>query len=224
MSSTKGPQTHTGTIRPLPAAPDGRLNAPSAARNLEPILEVLRKYMPARGTAVELASGTGQHIASFAAAFPEVQWTPTDVDEERMASIEAWRQAGDYANLDPPLFLNAGDGVWPFGSQTVDATITVNLLHLVPQHVASSLFSGIGRALKPGGRAFIYGPFTRQGQFVSDGDRRFHTSLVNMDPAIGYKDQDWVSAGLLHAGVPVREWFGMPANNLMLVAEKPQTA
>ena len=72
-------KTHAGNIQPTEAAPDGRLNAPSAARNLAPILSVLRRNLPGQGRAVELASGTGQHMAAFAEAFPGIHWTPTDV-------------------------------------------------------------------------------------------------------------------------------------------------
>jgi hypothetical protein len=63
-------KTYTGTQSPLPAAADRRLSSPSAARNIEPILEVMRVTMPARGEAVELASGTGEHCVRFAAEFP----------------------------------------------------------------------------------------------------------------------------------------------------------
>lgn len=211
---------HTGNTRPLSAAPDGRLNAPSAARNLEPILEVLRRHLPARGAAIEFASGTGQHIAAFAAAFPGIHWTPTDAEPDRLASIDAWRAASGRPNLEPPVLLNVGVTAWPFAPESADATLTVNLLHLVSAEVVEALFAGIGRTLKPGGRAFIYGPFIRQGAFVSDGDRAFHTSLTAIDPAIGYKDQDWVTAGAGAAGLRVVEWVKMPANNLMLVAIK----
>src|SRR3954463_10776347 len=43
--------------------------APAVTRNRDPILAVLRRVLPAQGTVVEIASGTGEHAVHFAAAF-----------------------------------------------------------------------------------------------------------------------------------------------------------
>ncbi|MGB8812232.1 MAG: DUF938 domain-containing protein, partial [Paracoccaceae bacterium] len=59
---------------------DGRRHAPSATRNAAPILAVLRAEAPVRGRLLELASGSGQHAAEFAAALPGLDWQPTDVN------------------------------------------------------------------------------------------------------------------------------------------------
>ena len=57
--------------------PDSRITAPAAARNREPILHALRRHFPASGTVLEVASGTGEHAAYFAAAFPGAHhWNP----------------------------------------------------------------------------------------------------------------------------------------------------
>ena len=46
-----------------------RRNAPSAERNIAPISNVLARVLPSNGRALEIASGTGQHIAEFADLF-----------------------------------------------------------------------------------------------------------------------------------------------------------
>jgi tRNA G46 methylase TrmB len=51
---------------------DERLFSPSAERNREPIAAVLRRCLPATGAVLEIASGTGEHVAWFAAQFPGV--------------------------------------------------------------------------------------------------------------------------------------------------------
>jgi tRNA G46 methylase TrmB len=52
--------------------------APSAERNKEPILQVLKQHLPAtpkKGAVVlEVASGTGQHTAHFATHLPAFAW------------------------------------------------------------------------------------------------------------------------------------------------------
>ncbi len=56
----------------MPTDPDARRMAPATERNREPILAVLRRVLPASGTVLEIASGTGQHAVHFAAALPDL--------------------------------------------------------------------------------------------------------------------------------------------------------
>ena len=63
--------------------------SPSAERNKQPILETLQTFLPAQGTALEIASGTGQHVAWFAQHLPQWTWQPSDATEEGFADIEA---------------------------------------------------------------------------------------------------------------------------------------
>ena len=103
----------------------------------------------------------------------------------------------------------------------MDAAVVVNLLHLVSQDVAVKLFAWRGqRSSGPGGQWFLYGPFTRGGEFVSEGDRAFHQQLVSQDPAIGYKDTATVTNWASTHGLTVAACHNMPANNLMFVLKK----
>ena len=202
----------------LPDAPepgaDKRMSAPSALRNMAPILEVLRTHAPARGRALEIAAGTGEHAVAFSRAFPGLDWQPTDLDPDRLASTEAWRQAEGPANLRPPLALNAAKPGWHQTHGPADMILLVNLLHLISDTEAGAVLTGITAALAPGGSAFLYGPFLRDGAAISDGDAAFHASLRAQDPAIGYKDIAWVRDRLAPLPVAITE---MPANNLMVI-------
>jgi len=66
-------------------------HAPAALRNREPIAEVLAQELPASGTVLEIASGTGEHAVFFASRFPALRWQPTDPSAEALASIAAYR-------------------------------------------------------------------------------------------------------------------------------------
>ena len=193
---------------------DGRVSAPSAERNAGPILDVLRRHAPASGTALEIASGTGQHIAAFAAALPGIDWTPTEADPARFASIEAWRAASHCPNLRPPRPLDATSLPWPGDVRGVDLILLVNLLHLISEAEAENILTGAATALAPGGRFLLYGPFRRDGLLTSDGDATFDARLKAQDPAIGYKDDRWVRDRAGAAGLHLRKVTDMPANNL----------
>lgn len=197
-------------------SPDGRRHAPSAARNAAPILAVLRREAPTQGRLLEIASGTGQHAAEFAAALPGIGWQPSDVNPDNLASINAWRMASGAANLRPPVVLDATAPDWADSWRDQDVILLVNLLHLISAAEAEKVFHGIAAALSPKGKALIYGPFLRNGMATSDGDAAFDASLRAQDPNIGYKDLAWVQMQLAELGLGVRV-EPMPANNLMLI-------
>jgi SAM-dependent methyltransferase len=132
----------TGTQSLPPASADQPLSAPAAERNIEPILGVLRLV-------VEIASGTGQHCARFAAEFPGVTWSPTDPSPERLVSISAWAAASGQANIQRPIALDAGEPGWPFEAVSLDGLVAINLLHIAGDHVATQVFASAGQLLKP---------------------------------------------------------------------------
>lgn len=191
---------------------DGRRVAPSAARNAGAILSVLRRVVQPGERVLELASGTGQHAAAFAPALA-ADWQPSDVEPGNFVSITAWARGGTRA----PIRLDACALGWGTGGW--DIVLAVNLLHLVPKEGAEVLLAEAARALSPGGRVCLYGPFLREGRATSEGDAAFDASLRAQDARLGYKDLGWVMARLGAAGLGVQV-VPMPANNLMLVAFK----
>lgn len=196
--------------------PDGRRHAASAARNAGPILQVLRRELPEPGRLLEIASGTGQHAAVFAAAFPGIDWHPSDVNPDNLTSITAWASA---PNQHPPVVLDAARAGWAAGWHPLDAVLLVNLLHLIPGAAVATLLAEACGALGPGGVFLIYGPFLRDGEATSQGDAAFDAGLRAQDPDLGYKDVADVEGQLRGHGMVVAR-LEMPANNLMLVARK----
>jgi len=67
-----------------------KLVAPAAARNKEPIRQVLADVLPSEGLVLELASGSGEHAVYMAQTFPVHTWQPSDRDAAALASIAAW--------------------------------------------------------------------------------------------------------------------------------------
>ena len=212
--------TYTGSSRPEQTPVDGRLYSPSSQRNIGPILDVLREFLPETGIALEIASGTGEHSAAFAKTFPGLYWQPSDVAPNRLRSIDAWHGEHGQANVAPAVSLNVEQEIWPVGSQSIDVAILVNLLHLIPQTAMEAAFRGVADVLKPGGVWCIYGPFSRAGAFISPGDADFHGELVRTDPNIGYKDVENVEHLAERGGFKSLTRRAMPANNIMLVLER----
>ena len=194
---------------------DGRLSAPSAMRNMEPITEALKSFVPTIGRALEIASGTGQHIVHYARAFPGVTWQPTDIAPDRLASINAWVKEEGVDNVRPAINLNAGRPGWGLGR--FEITLVSNLFHLVNNETARNILKGAAEALNPGGHFFVYGPFREAGAFRSEGDARFHAAITREAPDAGYKSVEWMNQAAAMAGLAQAARIEMPANNLALV-------
>ena len=201
--------------------PDGRLSAPSAVRNIAPILEVVTAFVPPSGRALEIASGTGEHIVRYAAEFPRVFWQPTDVDPTRISSIRIRVDQAGFSNLADPVLMDATAPGWADKLPPQDLIILVNLLHLISAPEANALIAEACRALAPGGALLIYGPFLRDNHFASPGDESFHKALRAQDPEIGYKSFQDIQSRQSDGGLVPEPVIEMPANNLILTARKP---
>ncbi|KPA23720.1 hypothetical protein shim_00470 [Shimia sp. SK013] len=199
----------------------GKLFAPSAARNVDAITNLLTEIAPPTGHALEIASGTGQHVVHFAAVLSGLTWQPTEIDATRRASITAHLAEANLPNISTPIPLDATASDWGAHHAGKNLITLSNLLHLVSATEAQTLIAEAAEALVPDGVLMIYGPFKRGETLVSDGDKSFDDSLRAQDPEIGYKSDQMVlnwgkTAGLIPL-VP-RE---MPANNLALIWQKP---
>ena len=74
-----------------------------AERNKQPIFDVLRQVLAAQGNALEIASGTGQHVAWFAAGSPQWSWQPTDAEPSALGPIAARVVQERLSNVLAPL-------------------------------------------------------------------------------------------------------------------------
>ena len=198
----------------------GFLHSPAAERNLADIIDLVCSCLPTSGNALEIASGTGQHITKLAAAVPDLVWQPSDIDETRLNSIASRSLSKQLPNLLPPIRLDVTDKGWSALCSNQDFILLVNLLHLVSESEVKEIISGISQCLVQGGRCVIYGPFMRNGVLTSSGDKAFHQSLIEADRDIGYKDNAWMLGLFQKHKLETVKVLEMPANNLAFVLEK----
>jgi SAM-dependent methyltransferase len=204
------------TMDSLAATPGGALASPAAARNREPILEVLRAHMPARGRVLEIAAGSGEHAVAFAGALPGLEWTPSDPSAEARASIAAWSEAAGLPNLRPPLTLDMLDEAsWPEGP--FNAVVCINMIHISPWAATEGLMTLAGRVLSVGGLLATYGPYLEADTPLAPSNAAFDESLRARNPDWGLRDRDAVAAAAKAEGLALTRRVAMPANNLMLL-------
>ena len=111
-----------------------RRHAPAAARNRQPILDVLRPHLPASGLVLEVASGSGEHVMHFAAALPDLIFQPSDPDSSARASIDDWARESGLANVRPAVALDAQSAAWP-----VEQACAVLCSNMIPSSGRASL-------------------------------------------------------------------------------------
>jgi SAM-dependent methyltransferase len=210
-----------------PVESDGRLDAPAFHRNHEAIRAVLQPFLAGKsGDVVEAGSGTGQHIVDFARHFPEITWWPSDLNEQHLKSIAAWRAHAGLSNIRPPLRIDLSDPAWcaemqdGSGPANLLAVFCANVIHIAPWRVAEGLVAGAGHYLRDGGRLFLYGPFKRGGKHTAISNAVFDTSLREGNPEWGVRDLEALEALAACAGLALIEIAEMPANNLTLVFER----
>jgi SAM-dependent methyltransferase len=192
--------------------------APSAQRNRDPILAVLRETLPAKGLVLEIASGSGEHAMHFAAALPDLSFQPSDPNAEARASIDAWAKEAALPNLLPALALDASTPGWPLAR--ADAVICINMIHISPWAATQGLIAEAARLLPPGGPLYLYGPYRQSGVPLAPSNAAFDESLRGRDPRWGLRELDTVAALAAAAGFGPPEVTAMPANNLSVVFRK----
>ena len=196
-------------------AEGARRSAPAALRNREPIAEVLVDWLPAEGTVLEIASGTGEHATFFAERFPGLDWQPSDLHPEALGSIRAWR-AG-HANVREPLIVDAASDSWPV--DRADAVLSINMVHISPWASALGLIAGAARLLAPGGPLILYGPWLADDVPTAESNLAFDASLRARDPEWGLRRvEDFAAAA--SGTFELVEIRPMPANNLMLLLSR----
>ena len=191
LSKSANLSAFTSTISKMS---ERRVN-PSAERNREPILSVLRSALdlarPLR--CLEIASGSGTHVGHFAEQLPEVQWQPSDCDPANMDSLCAYQQASSHGNIRDPLVIDISKTVELEPGFEPDLLLCINMIHISPwactlglmanagkaeqlKYLQPSLFV-VGQLLREGGKLITYGPYSVNGVLEPESNRQFDQNL-----------------------------------------------
>lgn len=192
-----------------------RRSAPAALRNRQPIAEVLGDWLPESGLVLEIASGSGEHAVYFAEHFPGLEWQPSDVHPDALASVASWRESAGLANLREPLLIDAASGSWPIGRAA--AVLSINMVHISPWASALGLIDGAARILPDGGPLILYGPWLKDDVDTAPSNLAFDADLRARDPEWGLRRVEDFAAAAAGKGFALQETRAMPANNHMLL-------
>lgn len=185
--------------------------------NKQAILEILVRHLKDGDQVLELAGGTGQHAAHFAANLPNLHWQssdiPSNVDNLNLRIIEA-----KLPNLPAAITIDVNHASWDNLKPT--AIFSANSLHIMSADSVENFFRGIGEVLRTDGTLMVYGPFKYAGEFTSESNEGFDRWLKDGDSVSGVRDFEWVNELAAKAKLSLVEDNAMPANNQLLVWKK----
>jgi SAM-dependent methyltransferase len=196
------------------------LSSPAALRNRGPILEVLRRHLPASGAVLDVASGSGEHVAHFAAALPDLVFQPSDPYPRARMTIGARIGQEKLKNVREPLALDASAGDWQLPADiatSLVAILCINMIHIAPWRAALGLLDGAARELPARGLLYLYGPYRRGNRHTAPSNEAFDRDLRARDPEWGVRDLEVVIAEAAARNLALIEVVEMPANNLSVL-------
>jgi SAM-dependent methyltransferase len=193
-------------------------SAPAALRNREPIAQVLREWLPDTGLVLEIASGTGEHAVYFAGQFPKLEWQPSDIHPDALASIEARVAASGASNVRKPIEIDASKPNWPIDRAA--AVLSINMVHISPWGSALGLLIEAARVLPEGAPLILYGPWMTDAIETAPSNVAFDADLKSRDPRWGLRKVEEFAVAAAERGLALEETRAMPANNLMLLLRR----
>jgi cyclopropane fatty-acyl-phospholipid synthase-like methyltransferase len=197
------------------------LFSPACERNKGPILAVLEEWLPARAQVLEIGSGSGQHAAFFCQQIAGLTWQ-TSERQENLTDLQAQLEALS-PTLPAAIALDVTDaGQWP--CQSFDAVFSANTAHIMSAAAVTHLLAGASQVLRPSGLLLLYGPFHDGGIHTAASNAAFDEHLRSLDPAMGVRDAIELVQQAQNLGLELLADLPLPANNRMLVLERPKPA
>ena len=187
------------------------------ARNSAPILAILQHEFRAVETVLEIASGNGQHATTFAAELRELVWQTSELEENHVI-INQWLDSASIANVLPPMLLDVRTATLP--RESYGGVFSANSAHIMSATAVGKMFELAAKALRKGGVFCLYGPFRQNGEFNSESNAAFHTSLQTRNAEMGIRHLEQLDDFAMAGGLVRRRLFAMPANNHLVVWHK----
>jgi hypothetical protein len=194
------------------------LTSAAAERNKDPILTVLETVLPASGSVLEIASGTGQHICFFAAELPGIRWQPTEPDGPHREVIATRIREAGLRNVEAPIGLDVHEPRWPVAAH-YDAVLCINMVHISPWSSTNALCIGAARHLRGQGKLVLYGPYLENGT-AAPSNLDFDATLKRRNQQWGLRELEEVTRVAALHGLQRQQVVRMPANNLTVVFSK----
>ena len=206
-------------------AADARRFAPATRRNRAPILDVMRRVLPAEGTVLETGSGTGEHAVYFSQGLAPRLFIPSEPDPVLRESVEAWCKDSTVTRLRAPLDLDVTADQWPVEREPrpeppITAILSINMIHIAPWTTCLGLMAGAGRVLRPGGVLFLYGPFKPIEGSMASSNVAFDRSLRAENQEWGVRSLQAVADLATAEGLSLQESVAMPADNLSVIFKR----
>ncbi|ROT64366.1 hypothetical protein C7M84_017710 [Penaeus vannamei] len=216
------------TLRGIMAEAKLVIKAPE--NNKDPIFQVLEKVIPEKFgsdsglTALEISSGSGQHVSYFARKFPSISWQPSDIEDKYIKSIKCYIEDDKCENVKEPVIIDISKPLseWasPIAEKSINMMVNINMVHISPWACTEGLFAAAGKLLKPGGILITYGPYSIHGEITPESNVNFNASLKEQNFEWGLRDVDELEKEAKKNGLVFDAMFDMPANNKTLVWQK----
>ncbi|MEL7430431.1 MAG: DUF938 domain-containing protein, partial [Pseudomonadota bacterium] len=90
-----------------------KLDSPSFHRNINPIETLLHSLLKdSSGDWLEIGSGSGQHVARLASRLGTFNFQPSELERDRLLSINAHVQTAGVGNVAKAVRLDVTDNPW----------------------------------------------------------------------------------------------------------------
>jgi cyclopropane fatty-acyl-phospholipid synthase-like methyltransferase len=193
-------------------------NSPSCERNKEVILQELQNHFSISKNVLEIGGGTGQHAHHFASSMPHLRWQTTDRNSY-LKNLAARVQYAALDNLPEPLELDVNQP-WTGSKPLFDTVYSANTLHIMGWKEVVFMLSWLPTILAPKARIAFYGPFNYGGNFTSESNKNFDSSLKKNPGEMGIRDFESLEVLMHQQEFSLFQDCEMPANNRLLIWDR----